>query len=111
MGKGLNNTTITQRKISMTLSSDTIIQRNDSVIFSDIDDQVVMMDLDNGDYFELNTVGTRIWELLETPTTVNDLVKTLLSEFDIAEDVCRTETEAFINNMLRLQTLTTEQAA
>lgn len=92
---------------SMTLSSDTIIQRNDSVIFSDIDDQVVMMDLDSGDYFELNTVGTRIWELLETPTTVNGLVKTLLSEFDIAEDVCRTETEDFIRKMLDLKTLNT----
>lgn len=95
---------------SMTLSSDTIIQRNDSVIFSDIDDQVVMMDLDSGDYFELNTVGTRIWELLETPTNVNDLVKTLLSEFDIAEDVCRTETEDFIHKMLDLKTLTSGQA-
>lgn len=95
----------------MILSSDTTIQRNDSVIFSDIDDQVVMMDLDSGDYFELNTVGTRIWELLETPTNVNDLVKTLLSEFDIAEDVCRTETETFINKMLHLKTLTTGQAA
>lgn len=95
---------------SMTLSSDTIIQRNDSVIFSDIDDQVVMMDLDSGDYFELNTVGTRIWELLETPTTVNGLVKTLLSEFDIAEDVCRPETEDFIHKMLDLKTLTSGKA-
>ena len=43
----------------MAISSATVVARNEAIVFTEIDDIVVMMDVDEGRYYELDEIGTR----------------------------------------------------
>ena len=64
-----------------------------------VGDEMVMMSALSGNYVGLSEVGTRIWELIETPQPLDALCAQLQDEFDVAPDVCRTEVETFLNEL------------
>lgn len=77
----------------------TIIVKNKSIDDTDLDGEKVMMDLEKGRYFMMNTVGSRIWELIEKPLQVNEIVNTLLQEYDVSHDTCEKEVIDFLNKL------------
>lgn len=64
-----------------------------------VGEELLMMSIEKGSYFSLNSVGARIWELLENPTSIEELVATLTGEYDVPADVCRTEVERFLSDL------------
>ena len=73
-----------------------MVERNPEIIFTDLDDTVVMMDAEKGTYFELDPVGARIWSVLENAASVTRLCDALLAEYDVTPDVCRRDVLAFL---------------
>ena len=69
-----------------------IIQRSNKLVSSNMDGETVMMSIENGEYFGLNSVGSRMWELIENPIKVNTLIELLLDEFDVSREQCEAET-------------------
>ncbi len=70
------------------MDKNTLIQKQQDIYSTDIDGEAVMMNVDTGKYFGMNRVGTRIWELLDTPVTPVGLSDILSKEFEKApEDV------------------------
>ena len=80
------------------------VLRNEAIVFTDLDDTIVMMDVDEGQYYELDPIGARIWALLETDQSVMDLCNTLAAEFDVDPDTCCNDTLEFLQeaNALRI---------
>ena len=72
------------------------IQRSGEQSAAYIENTLLMMDLQKGQYFSLNAMATRIWELLEHPTTQAALVATLLVEYEVTAEVCSAEVETFL---------------
>ena len=52
--------------------------QNKKIIQSKIGEEVVMMYMDSGFYFGLNSVASAIWSKLENEITFDDLVEELL---------------------------------
>ena len=46
------------------LNLDSIIKRNPEMVSSDMDGETVMMSMENGEYYGLDPIGSRIWELI-----------------------------------------------
>jgi len=82
-----------------------LYQRKKEMLSSRMDNETVMMHPESGKYFSLNPVATRIWEMLETPKTIEDLVKVLLDEFEAQPEVCKKETTEFIRILLEKEML------
>lgn len=82
--------------------SNTRYIRNSKTISGRLHDELVMMDLDQGKYFSLNSVATRIWELLERPMLPVELSTLLVEEYEIGMDQCREEVNAFLAEMVKL---------
>lgn len=80
----------------------TLYTRNSKTISGRLHDEMVMMDLDQGKYFSLNQVATRIWDLLESPSGIDQLCEVLSVEYDVDPDQCRRETEEVLGEMVRL---------
>ena len=76
--------------------------RNNKTISGRLHDELVMMDLDQGKYFSLNPVATRIWDLLEEPMVADELCLVLIAEYDVAQEQCRVEVEEHLAEMVRL---------
>lgn len=80
--------------------------QNKKVVYSKIDDEIVMMDVESGFYFGLNTVGSMIWDVLKEEKTISEVVAFLLSEYDVGYDQCLQETELLIKKMLEYKVIT-----
>ena len=93
-------------KIAMTIHLDTVIARNDSILFSGLDDEILMMSIDNGEYYKLDEMGACIWAMLEEPSAISDLCNVLMSEFDIDLDTCRQDVLEFVNDMYSMEVIT-----
>jgi len=48
----------------------------------------------------LNPVATKIWELLESPLSFDELCIQLQKEYDVSEARCRQETEACVSDLI-----------
>lgn len=85
------------------IGSETLVTRNEEPVAVEVDRTVVMMSVDQGMYFGLEGVGPKIWALLEQPRSVRQLCEALMSEFDVAPEVCRREVGAFLEELRRAQ--------
>jgi hypothetical protein len=55
------------------------------------DGEVVILNLKDSVYYGLNEVGGRIWELIQEPTAVGDIVESLLNDYDVDRERCAQE--------------------
>lgn len=81
------------------IKMESVILRNESIDDTDLDGEKVMMDLDKGQYFMMNEVGSRIWDLAQESITVNEIVQALLSEYDVEEQECKETVISFLKDL------------
>ncbi len=79
---------------------DKMLVRNNNIEIAEMGEEVGMLDVETGNYYILNEIGTDIWALLETPTTFEQLVNQLLSIYSIDYDTCAQESLAFLEEMI-----------
>lgn len=76
-------------------------RRNSRTISGRLHDEMVMMDLDQGKYFSLNPVATRIWDLLEKEMTPEELCTLLTVEYEVEPVQCLAEVTEHLAEMVR----------
>jgi hypothetical protein len=64
-----------------------------------IHDEAVALDLDAGQYYGLNAVATRVWQLLGEGHSVSAINAKLLEEFDVEHGVLRADIDSFIGDL------------
>ncbi len=86
----------------MNVALGSLVQRNAEIIFTDLDDTVVMMDPDKGNYYEFDSVGTRIWNLLDVERSVTQVCEVLVREYDVTLKDCRQDVLKFLEQVAQL---------
>ena len=81
------------------INLDTIINKNLEIDDTDLDGEKVMMNLDKGEYFMMNEVGSRIWELIEGNTPIVNIIETLTNEYDVDEETCENTVMEFLGRL------------
>ena len=51
------------------------VTRNEAIIFTEPDDTVMTMDVEDGRYYELDPMGARTWALLESEQSVAEAAR------------------------------------
>jgi hypothetical protein len=74
--------------------------QNKKIIQSKIGEEVVMMDMDSGYYFGLNSVASSIWHKLSVEISLQDLVEKLFQEFKVDKQTCESDTLELLKDML-----------
>ena len=75
------------------------IVRNDCLLTTDLDGETAMMDKDQGKYYALDQVGSRIWPLIEKPTKVVEILNCLLRHYSVDRLQCEHDLLAFLNDL------------
>lgn len=78
-----------------------IIVRKGELDSVDMDGEVVMMNIEKGKYYGFNSVGSRIWQLIEKPTTAKTVTYNLLQEFNVEASTCENTVLQFINDLYK----------
>jgi Coenzyme PQQ synthesis protein D (PqqD) len=78
-----------------------IVKKQGDWLSAKVGDELVMMSAEKGNYIGLSEVGARIWELLDTPQDFDALCAQLQQEFEVAPDICRSEVQLFLNELVK----------
>lgn len=73
---------------------------NEAVSGSKVNGEMILLNLASGSYINLDEIGSRIWELLHESKTLNELVLTLIEEYDVDADRCQEDVCVFLVDLL-----------
>ncbi|MEI7706080.1 MAG: PqqD family protein [Deltaproteobacteria bacterium] len=83
------------------LQLDTVVRRNPKQIAAEADGEVLMMNVEAGQYYGLNEVASFIWTQLDRPRTIGDLCASIQEEFDVDRDRCVADALRFVAIMVQ----------
>jgi len=90
-----------------TITLESIIQRKEEELLStNLGEEIVMMDTQSGNYIGMNKMGKIIWDRLDKPTLIKDLINYLTNRFDVSEEECTKECLVYLQQMLQQKLIT-----
>jgi len=75
------------------------VQVRDGVMFNRVGEEIVLLDLDSGTYFGLDSVGSRIWELVTGNATIGGAIDSMLAEYEVEAEVLERDVLALMNEL------------
>ena len=90
------------------LTEKTMLKANPEIIYSPIDDEVVMMNIDSGAYFGLDNIASVIWHKMDAPISYANVIESLLDEYDVDVATCKSEVSALIDKMIEEELVVVE---
>jgi hypothetical protein len=87
------------------LNRNSIVQRDPEIIAAEADQDLVMVNIASGSYYGMSDVARAIWEAIEHPKKVSDLIDDLTSTYNIQKSKCEEETLLFLGDLLTEQLL------
>jgi hypothetical protein len=84
----------------MSLSLDTVVSARPNQVSSRAGEDLVILDLDSSMYYSLDPVGARIFELLEEPTPLGQVLDMLVAEFDVDVETARADLLALVGTLV-----------
>ena len=73
-----------------------LLRRNPDICAAELDGEVCLFNPENAEYLNLNATGSSIWNLLENPADLDDLLAELQARYEVDEATCRHETGQFV---------------
>ena len=70
---------------------------------TELGDELVALDPDEGLCFGFNSVARRIWEMLDQPRSSEQLEKRLLKEFDVTAGDCAAGVDEVLTELTKLK--------
>jgi hypothetical protein len=83
------------------LRAETILRPSPDVLFRDLGEEAVLLDLKSGTYFGLNAVGSRIWQLIASHNSLGAIRDRLLEEYDAPADRVWQDIEVLAGELVR----------
>ncbi len=81
------------------------------VISQEVSGETVLLDLQSENYFGLDEVGTRIWQLIKETNDLQAIFETLLAEYDVSEERLRQDLDTLLGEISGLGLVRLEQRA
>jgi Coenzyme PQQ synthesis protein D (PqqD) len=81
------------------LSVKSRVRISDDVLFQELQEEAVLLNLKTGVYFGLDKVGSRIWQHLKEQEMLSKVVEAMLLEYDVTEERCRQDLLNLIEKM------------
>lgn len=76
-----------------------IIRNDQQFLTSELSNELLMMNLDTGNYILLNEVSADVWKLLEQPLRAESIVDKLVDIYTISKEDCLQKTFLFLKEM------------
>lgn len=78
-------------------------RKTDGFLFTEIDDEAVLMNTESGLFIGMNSTTVSIWNQFEAEKSIDEVVKQLTEEYDVSQEVCLIESRKVIGRMFQLK--------
>lgn len=79
-----------------TIRADSVIQRTKNHLDTQLDDEVILMQIESGQIYGMAETAEVIWGQLSEPATFGQLIDHLVEQFDVDRGTCITEVSQFL---------------
>lgn len=83
------------------INENSLVKRNNRLVFSEVDGEIIMISLEQGKYYGLETIGTEIWHMIKEPFKVKEIIDKLLELYEVSYETCSKEVKTLLDNMNR----------
>ncbi len=66
---------------------------------AEVGDELMALDAEGGTCFGFNRVATEVWRLLESPKSFDELMTSLLEEYEVDVERCGTELRELLDDL------------
>lgn len=81
---------------NLAISESSRISTSKDNVYCELEGEAVILNLRDGIYYGLNPIGLRIWELLQSPRTLNEILDSLTEEYEVDRETCRADVLALL---------------
>lgn len=86
-------------KGTMRIEPHSVIGRGGDVLSAELEEEIVMLSINTGDYLCLDPIGSCIWRMLDVPVSFSELCCRLTEEFHVELEQCQQEVGAFLEDL------------
>lgn len=82
------------------INLNTIVSKKSGILSSVVDEETVLLCIENSKYYGIDPVGTSIWNLLDKPQSIEEVIISIRTEYNVPADQCEKDVIHFINHLL-----------
>ncbi len=91
------------------LNPKVVIESRKGSMAAEIGDEPVILHPTTGRYYGLNSVGTRIWQCIQSPIACADLIDKLHLEYDVPRETLEQDVLALLDELKAVQLIHTDR--
>jgi hypothetical protein len=77
----------------------TTISRAKGFVTAPVNNELMMLNVEQGAYYSLDPIAANIWELIESPAKVQDIVSILRTRYKVSLEECQAEVLTFLGKL------------
>jgi hypothetical protein len=81
-------------------------QASSDNLYSEIDSEAVILDLESGVYYGLDETGNQIWQWLQQPKTESEIIALVLEEYDVTPEQGANDVKVLLQEMIEAKIIT-----
>lgn len=84
----------------MILTPKSFVAKSDDQMEANLGAETLMMRVESGQYFSVDETAHTIWGMIDGPTPVSAIIRTLLERYDVDPETCERQTLSFLDDLL-----------
>lgn len=80
---------------------DTVVKQNPNLVSTNIDGDLVLLHPETGEYYGAKLIGNHIWQLMENPCKISNIVDELLKHYDANRETITMDVVAFLDDLYK----------
>jgi len=81
------------------IPADPIVSASQNQVSGSLNGETVLLSSTTNQYYGLNTVGSRIWELIQQPRRLSAICNVLAEEFQVDPSICERDTRELVGKL------------
>jgi hypothetical protein len=86
--------------MSTPISDRSVVVAVKDQVSCDLAGEAAILNIKNGVYYGLDSVGAHIWNLMQEPRAVSDIQNAITSEYDVEPERCARDLFGLLNKLL-----------
>ena len=78
------------------------------VVARQVGNETIILDLESGNYFGLDSVGARVWQLIEAGKSLAAVRDTMVEEYEVSLDVLERDVLALAGDLVEKKLISVE---
>lgn len=75
--------------------------RNDAVLFTAVDGEIVTMNIASGNYYNFDKIGSFVWDMIENESSIEDICSALHQIYNAPLEIIQRDIIALLEDMKR----------